>query len=147
MSALLQICRTRTAVAVLGSGVVISLTALTGGIAPALAAPHTDPVTPTTTSVEAPALEGAQAPEETEAREETQAPKVTEVPEETVAPEVTQEERVCRLAQSRDLFLARAVDRYRLLDPNQKHIGVAAGTLDEIEVQLQPGLTGEPANP
>lgn len=90
MSALLQICRTRTAVAVLGSGVVISLTALTGGISPALAAPHTDPVTPTTTSVEAPALEGAQAPEETEAREETQAPKVTEVPEETVAPEATE---------------------------------------------------------
>ena len=41
MSALLEICRTRTAVAVLASGVVISLTALTGGIAPALAAPHT----------------------------------------------------------------------------------------------------------
>ena len=88
MSALLQICRTRTAVAVLGSGVVISLTALTGGIAPALAAPHTDPVTPTTTSVEAPALEGAQAPEETDVPEETQAPKVTVAPEVTEAPEV-----------------------------------------------------------
>ena len=67
------------------------------------------------------------------------------VPEKTVAPEVTQEERVCRLAQSRHLFLARAVDRYRLLDPNQKCAGVASGTLDEIEAQLQTGFTGEPA--
>jgi hypothetical protein len=56
-----------------------------------------------------------------------------------------QEERVCRLAQSRNLFLARAVDRYRLLDPNQKCVGVASGTLDEIEAQLKTGLIGEPA--
>ena len=65
------------------------------------------------------------------------------MPEETVVPEVTQEERVCRLAQSRDLFLARAVDRYRLLDPNQKYKGVASGTLDEIEAQLRSGLKSE----
>ena len=59
---------------------------------------------------------------------------------EQVLPEATQEDSVCRLAQSRDLFLARAVDRYRLLDPNQKYMGVASGTLDEIEAQLKCGL-------
>jgi hypothetical protein len=67
--------------------------------------------------------------------------------EETVVPEVTQEERVCRLAQSRDLYLARAVDRYRLLDPKQKCAGVASGTLDEIEAHLQSGSRGEAAKP
>jgi hypothetical protein len=59
---------------------------------------------------------------------------------EQVAPDNTQEERVCRVAQSRDLLLARAVDRYRLLDPKQKYVGVANGTLDEIEAQLRSGL-------
>src|SRR5215212_5785275 len=39
----------RNVIAGLVSGVVISLTALTGGIAPAYAKPHTDPVVPTTT--------------------------------------------------------------------------------------------------
>jgi hypothetical protein len=62
-------------------------------------------------------------------------------PEETVVPEVTQEERVCRLAQSRDLFLAKAADRYRLLNPSQKCVGVASGTLDEIEAHLRSGST------
>jgi len=32
------------------------------------------------------------------------------------------------------------VDRYRLLDPKQKYVGVANGTLDEIEAQLRSGL-------
>jgi hypothetical protein len=66
---------------------------------------------------------------------------------ETAVPEGAQEERVCRLAQSRDLVLARAVDRYRLLDPNQKYVGVAAGTLDEIEARLQlpPSPSAQPA--
>ena len=41
-------------VAGLASGAVISLTALTGGIAPAYAKPHADPVVPTTTTVAAP---------------------------------------------------------------------------------------------
>ncbi len=44
----LVICRKRTAVAVLSSGVVISLTALTGGLAPAFADPKKDPIAPTT---------------------------------------------------------------------------------------------------
>ncbi len=48
MGAPLTICRQRGVVAVLASGVVISLTALTGGIAPAFAKPDTDPVSPTT---------------------------------------------------------------------------------------------------
>ena len=51
MGAPLEICRKRSAVAVLASGVVISLTAMTGGIAPAFAAPKTDPVAPTTTVI------------------------------------------------------------------------------------------------
>jgi len=62
------------------------------------------------------------------------------LPEETVVHDMAQEDRVCRLAQSRGLYLARAVDRYRLLDPNQKYMGVASGTLDEIEAQLKCGL-------
>jgi hypothetical protein len=66
---------------------------------------------------------------------------------ETVVPEVTQEERVCRLAQSRDLYLARALDRYRLLDPKQSCLGIASGTLDEIEAQLQSGSHGGNAEP
>jgi hypothetical protein len=48
MGAPLEICSKRSVVAVLASGVVISLTALTGGIAPALAKPGTDPVVTTT---------------------------------------------------------------------------------------------------
>lgn len=44
----------RSVVVALTSGVVISLTALTGGIAPAYAKPPTDPVVPTTTTVPAP---------------------------------------------------------------------------------------------
>ena len=62
------------------------------------------------------------------------------LPEETVVPDPTQEDRVCRLAQSRDLYLARSVDRYRLLDPKQKCAGVASGTLDEIEAHLRSGV-------
>ena len=42
MGAPLEICSKRSVVAVLASGVVISLTALTGGIAPAFAKPDTD---------------------------------------------------------------------------------------------------------
>jgi hypothetical protein len=53
MGAPLENCCKRTVVAVLASGVVISLTALTGGFAPAFADPHTDPIAPTT-SVRAP---------------------------------------------------------------------------------------------
>jgi hypothetical protein len=61
--------------------------------------------------------------------------------------EETQEDRVCRLAQSRNLFLTRAVDRYRLIDPHKNCAGVASGTLDEIEAQLKSGLKGESAKP
>src|SRR5258708_11455083 len=48
MGAPLEICSKRSVVAVLASGVVISLTALTGGIAPAFAKPDTDTVVTTT---------------------------------------------------------------------------------------------------
>ena len=48
MGAPLEICSKRSVVAVLASGVVISLTALTGGIAPAFAKPDTDQVVTTT---------------------------------------------------------------------------------------------------
>lgn len=57
----------RSLVAGLTFGVVISLTALTGGVAPAYAKPHTDPVVPTTT-VPAPEPEVV-APEQTTAAE------------------------------------------------------------------------------
>lgn len=85
MRAPLEICRKRSAVAILASGVVISLTAMTGGIAPAFADPRTDPVTPTTTVVPVPEPETApetqtpqKAPEKTtEKAPESQAPPST----------------------------------------------------------------------
>jgi hypothetical protein len=77
MSAPLEICAKRGVVAVLASGMVISLTALTGGIAPAFAKPNTDQVVTTT----APAPE-PKAPATEEATE--QAPK--EAPKEAEAP-------------------------------------------------------------
>ena len=64
MGAPLESCSKRTVVAVLASGVVISMTALTGGIAPAIADPKTEPVVPTTTTVSVPEPESI-IPEET----------------------------------------------------------------------------------
>ena len=49
MRAQLEFCSKRSVVAVLASGVIISMTALTGGMAPAFADPTTQPVVPTTT--------------------------------------------------------------------------------------------------
>ena len=66
MSAPFEICSKRGVVAVLASGVVISLTALTGGIAPAFAKPDTDPVVTTTAPAPEPKVE-VQTPEEVEA--------------------------------------------------------------------------------
>lgn len=54
MGASLEICSRRSVIAVLASGVVISLTALTGGLAPAYAKPNTDTIAPTTTTVPVP---------------------------------------------------------------------------------------------
>ncbi len=61
--------------------------------------------------------------------------------------EETQEDRVCRLAQSRGLFLTRVIDRYRLIDPQKNCAGVGSGTLDEVEAQLKSGLKGASAQP
>ena len=58
-----------------------------------------------------------------------------------------QEDRVCRLAESRGLFLTRALDRYRLIDPHKNCAGVGSGTLDEIEAQLKSGLKSASAQP
>lgn len=64
MGAPLEICSKRGVVAVLATGVVISLTALTGGVAPAFAKPDTDPVITTTVAPEpkAPVAEETEAP-------------------------------------------------------------------------------------
>ena len=65
MGAPVEICSKRSVVAVLASGVVISLTALTGGVAPAFAKPDTDQVVTTTAAAPEPkrqAPEGAEAP-------------------------------------------------------------------------------------
>ena len=79
MRAPLEICSKRSVVAVLASGVVISLTALTGGIAPAFAKPDTDQVVTTTVPAPEPKV---QAPEETEAPSHEAPPKVpTTLPE------------------------------------------------------------------
>lgn len=76
VGASLEFCSKRGVVAVLASGVVITLTALTGGIAPAFAQPGDD--SGVTTTVVAPEPEApAQAPEEVpQAPVETQAPEI-----------------------------------------------------------------------
>lgn len=61
--------------------------------------------------------------------------------------EDTREDRVCKLAQSRGLYLTRAIDRYRLIDPHKNCAGVGSGTLDEIEAQLKSGLKSASAQP
>ncbi|BBZ29245.1 hypothetical protein MMAD_35400 [Mycolicibacterium madagascariense] len=78
MGASLKVCRRRTACAVLASGMVVSLTALTGGVAPAFAKPGDDPSAPSTTVVPEPA-----APREAPAATR-EAPTAADVP--TVAP-------------------------------------------------------------
>ncbi|MCW2514706.1 MAG: hypothetical protein JWR11_3748 [Mycobacterium sp.] len=83
MGAPLEICRRRTVCAVLASGVVISLTALTGGIAPAFAEPGTEPGVPVTTVVPQPPVAATQVPVEqpTAAQAPTPAaPKTVEAP-------------------------------------------------------------------
>ena len=86
----LEFCSKRGVVAVLATGVVISLTALTGGMAPAIAAPGDD--SGVTTTVVAPAPE-VSAPEPVEvapqAPIEAPAPVVPQAPQ-TQAPQ-TQE--------------------------------------------------------
>ncbi|OBF26465.1 hypothetical protein A5724_31360 [Mycobacterium sp. ACS1612] len=65
MSAPLEICAKRGVVAVLASGMVISLTALTGGIAPAFAKPGNDQMVTTTAPApqpKAPVVEEAEPP-------------------------------------------------------------------------------------
>ncbi len=100
MGAPFEICSKRGVVAVLASGLVISLTALTGGVAPAIADPKTDPITPTTT-VPAPEPEVI-IPEETKKAEAPSpesppsapvtmpAPPSVEAPSQTQAPELSQ---------------------------------------------------------
>ncbi len=85
MGAPLEFCSKRGVVAVLASGVVISLTALTGGIAPAFAKPGDNPGGPTTTVV-APEPE-PQQPQAEEPEPEKKAPEPkTEVPQAPQSP-------------------------------------------------------------
>jgi hypothetical protein len=90
MSAPFEICSKRSVVAVLASGVVISLTALTGGIAPAFAKPDTDQVVTTTAPAPEPKV---QAPEVVAAPPQQAAlPKPAPVPAPVVeAPPLTQQ--------------------------------------------------------
>ncbi|MGO4445953.1 hypothetical protein AB4Z42_21625 [Mycobacterium sp. 2YAF39] len=99
----LEICSKRGVVAVLASGIVISLTALTGGIAPALAQPGDDTGATTTVvapepEATAPVEEAPQAPAEAPAPVPVPLPEATatataeatvEAPTTTVAPPVT----------------------------------------------------------
>ena len=81
MGTSLEVCSKRGIVAVLASGVVISLTALTGGIAPAFAQPGDDSVTTTVVVPE---------PEVTAPEPEVVAPQTpAEVPT-AVAPQIPQ---------------------------------------------------------
>jgi hypothetical protein len=71
----------RNVVAVLASGVVISLTAMTTGIAPAFADPKTDPVSPTTIVAVPEPAPVQQAPQEAPApKPQQQAPVIAEPP-------------------------------------------------------------------
>jgi hypothetical protein len=106
MSAPFEICAKRSIVAVLASGVVISLTALTGGIAPAFAKPDTDQVVTTTApapepkvqesevveapSQEAPPPKPAPLPAAPVVEAPTQTQQAVEAPAPTVTPPVTQ---------------------------------------------------------
>ncbi len=102
MGAPLKICRKRTVCAVLASGVVISLTALTGGVAPAFAEPGTEPVVPTTTIAPEPTVEATEAPVEKTTAADTPSPvappsvvvptvqQTVEAPPSVVAPTVQQ---------------------------------------------------------
>ena len=96
MRAPLETCSRRSVVAVLASGVVISMSALTGGVAPAFAKPdHGDPVVPIvpTTEVVAPeapqVVPEEQAPAEApRAPKEPSPPKVDSPPQQALAPEI-----------------------------------------------------------
>jgi hypothetical protein len=79
MSAQIEVCRKRV-VAVLASGVVISLTALTGGTAPAYAKPDTDPISPTTVVVPPPQEAPPQEAPPQEAPPQVVPTKVAEAP-------------------------------------------------------------------
>lgn len=85
----LEICRNRTVCAVLATGVVVSLTALTGGIAPALAAPGGPggPGAPSTTVAPAPR---AEAPAEAETEAPAAKPTAADIPTAPAAPTVPQ---------------------------------------------------------
>ena len=89
MRAPLETCSRRTVVAVLASGIVISMSALTGGIAPAFAKPgdHGDPVIPVVPTIEVVAPEAPQlAPEEETPAEPPRAPKELPSPPKVEAP-------------------------------------------------------------
>jgi len=76
----LKICRRRTVCAVLASGVVISLTALTGGVAPAFAKPGDETSAPTTTIAPEPPAAASEAPAEKPAEK----PTVADIPSSVV---------------------------------------------------------------
>jgi hypothetical protein len=94
----LQTCSRRGVVAVLASGVVITMSALTGGVAPALAKPgHDDPVIPIvpTTEVAAPPEAPQVAPQQEapaemprSPKEPPAPPKVDSPPQQAPAPEI-----------------------------------------------------------
>lgn len=99
MAAPLKLCHKRTVCAVLASGMVISLTALTGGVAPAFARPGDEPVLPTTTIAPEPVVE---APVVTEAPVET-APAATapaDIPAPVQTPVPTVEPTVAQTAEA-----------------------------------------------
>ena len=99
MRAPLEICSRRSVVAVLASGVVISMSALTGGVAPAFAKPdHSDPTIPVipTTEVVAPeappevVVPQEQAPVEAPRapKEPPPPPKLEAPPQQALVPEI-----------------------------------------------------------
>src|SRR5690349_11169933 len=78
MRAPLETCAKRGVVAVLASGMVISLTALTGGIAPAFAKPGTDQIVTTTAPAPQPKAPKAPIAEEAEPPAQQAPPKAQE---------------------------------------------------------------------
>lgn len=91
MGAPLEFCSKRGVVAVLATGVVISLTALTGGMAPAIAAPGDDSGATTTVVAPAPEVSAPEPVEEApQAPAEAPAPVVPQAPQTQAPAEVEQ---------------------------------------------------------
>ena len=142
MGAPLEFCSKRGVVAVLASGIVISLTALTGGIAPAIAQPGDDSGT---TTVVAPAPE-VSAPEPVEvapqAPAEVPAPAVTQAPQtQAPAPVETQAPVTQAPVEAPSTTVAPPVTTVVPAEPSEADVTTAS----QAPITTAPGTTAAPS--